>query len=93
MRNSCGKAKFSRRLVLETDCVICSVVFHMRAKAFKKIKMRVRGFETWKLATTIVRQHRLNALHKEAVERVITLIAETTDVGVATSCSEFFCYQ
>ena len=74
----------------------------MREKALKEIKMRAksaqnafltRGFETWKLATTIVRQHELSALHKEAVERAFTLfITETTDVGVAISCSEFFCY-
>ena len=74
----------------------------MHAKAFKELNMRakseqnalvIRGFETWKLTTTVhvVRQHELSALHKEAVERVIALIAETTDVGVAKSCSGFFC--
>ena len=53
----------------------------------------IRGFETWKLATTVVCQHKLRVFHKEAVERVITLIVATTDIGVATSCSDFFCYQ
>ena len=53
----------------------------------------IREFQTWKLGTTVLHQHELSALHKDAAERVITLIAETTDIDVAISCSEFFCYQ
>lgn len=44
-----------------------------------------RGFQNWKLATTVFRQHELSACHKEAVERVITLPAAMTDIGEALS--------
>ena len=49
----------------------------VHAKAFNELKMRaksaqnafvIRGFETWTLATTVFRQHKLSAFHKEAVE-------------------------
>ena len=50
----------------------------------------IRGFGTWKLATTVFRQSELSAFRNEAVERVSTLPAETMDNGVAISCSIFF---
>ena len=53
----------------------------------------IREFETWKLATTVVSQHELSAFHKEAVKLLITLPAETTDIGVAISYSELYCNQ
>ena len=64
----------------------------MRAKSAQNA-FEIREFETWKLATTVFRQHELSAFRNEAVERVITLSAETTDTGVAISCSSFFCNQ
>ena len=79
-------------MATSNDCVLCSVVCHMRSKAFKELKMRaksaqnafvIRGFETWKLATTVFRQRELSAFRNEAVGRVIRLLPETTDIGVA----------
>ena len=40
-----------------------------------------RGFCNWKLATSVFRQHELRNCHKEAVEKIITLPATTSDVG------------
>ena len=51
---------FSKREYVATtnDCIVCSVVCHMHAKAFNELKMCarsaqdafvIRGFETWKL--------------------------------------------
>ena len=45
-----------------------------------------RGFHNWKLATATFRQHELSALHKYAIEPVITLPAAATDIGVAIGC-------
>ena len=70
------------------------VICHTCAKVFKALMMRAnsaedafatRGFHNWKLATATFRQHELSTFHKEAVERVITLPAATTDIGVARS--------
>ena len=79
-----GKAKFSRSLFCKVDwmwlhyqesndCVIC----HTHAEVFKELKMHVesaadtfvsRGFQNFKLATTLFCQYELSAFHKEAVE-------------------------
>ena len=77
-----------------------SFVIRVRKCLFKELKMRAkraedtiatRGFLNRKLASTVFRQHELSAFHKKlAVERVITLPAATTDIGVAISCLEFF---
>ena len=45
-----------------------------------------RGFQNWKLATTVFHQCKLSAFHKEAVKQVITLLAATTGIRVAISC-------
>ena len=67
-----------------------TVFWHTCVKAFKELKMSIRnaedvfssrGFSNWKLATSVFRQHELSKCHKEAVEKIITLPATTTDVG------------
>ena len=68
--------RVQRRLGTEDDCKIKS----------GKNMFVTRGFQNWKLATTVSRQHELSAFHKEVVERVITLPAATTDINVAISC-------
>ena len=44
-----------------------------------------RGFHNWKLVTTSFPQHETSACHMQAVERVFTLPATTTDIGEALS--------
>ena len=70
----------------DNDTVFC----HTCVKAFKEMKMSfrsaedafiLRGFQNWKLATSVFRQHELSNCHKEAVEKIITLPATTSDVG------------
>ena len=70
----------------DNDTVFC----HTCVKAFKKMKMSFRsaedafisrGFQNWKLATSVFRQHELSNCHKEAVEKIITLPVTTSDVG------------
>ena len=53
----------------------------MRAKSAEDV-FATREFQSWKLATAVFRQHEVSAFHKEAVERVITLPATTTDISV-----------
>ena len=43
------------------------------------------GFSNWKLATSVFQQHELSNCHKEAVEKIITLPATTSD-GVEMLC-------
>ena len=52
-----------------------------------------RAFQNWKLATTVLRQHELSAFLIEAVKRVLTLPAATTDIGLAIRCRQFFCNE
>ena len=40
-----------------------------------------RGFSNWKLATSVFRQHEVARCHKEAIEKIITLPATTSDIG------------
>ena len=97
---SCGKAKFQEVWFAKwtwlhyQECNNC-VNHHTHAKAFNELKMHAksaedvfvtRGFQDWKLATTAFGQHEISAFHKQAIERVITLPAATTDIGVTISC-------
>ena len=50
----------------------------MRAKsAAIEDVFATRGFQNWKLSTTVFRQHELSAFHKKEAERVITPPAAT----------------
>ena len=40
-----------------------------------------KGFSNWKDATISFRQHERSLCHKEAVEKLLTLPATTTDIG------------
>ena len=94
VKRSCQSAWFAKWPWLhyreDDDSVFC----HTCVKAFKELKMPVRnaedafvtrGFHNWKLATISFRQHEASASHKEAVERVFTLPATTTDIGEVLS--------
>jgi len=70
----------------DDDTVFC----HTCVKAFKELNMRIRnaedafisrGFSNWKLATSVFRQHEVTNCHKEAVEKIVTLPATTSDIG------------
>ena len=61
----------------------------MQAKSAEDMFV-TRRFQNWKLATTVICQHELSDFDKEAVKRVITLPAATTDISVAISSCEFF---
>ena len=95
VKRSCQSAWFMKWTWLhyhedDDNYVFC----HTCVKAFKELKMPtrnaedafvIRGFHNWKLATASFRQHEASACHREAVERIFTLPATTTDVGEALS--------
>lgn len=40
-----------------------------------------RGFNNWKLATSVFQQHELSSCHKEAIGKIITLPVMILDVS------------
>ena len=70
----------------DDDTVFC----HTCVKVFKELNMSIRnaedafisrGFSNWKLATSVFRQHEVTRCRKEAIERIVTLPATTSDIG------------